>query len=305
MTIAIHIKDLHKKYPTNIALKGINLEIKEGEFFGLLGPNGAGKTTTINILTGLANKTSGEAKLFNKDVVKDYREARSLIGLVPQEFNIDQFETVYNILFFNAGYFGIPESERPSRIKSLLKRLNLWEKKNSKFRTLSGGMKRKVMIARALLHKPRILILDEPTAGVDVETRRHMWEYFRELNEKGTTILLTTHYIEEAEEMCDRIAIINHGKIIKLDDKKNIMKVLGGERAILSLETPIKIIPKELKKHKAEILNGGNIISIPFKGGIKQWQMVLKDIEKTNLKVDSIETQRKRLEDIFVELIHK
>jgi ABC-2 type transport system ATP-binding protein len=230
MDEAIVIKDLVKKYKGVNALKGISLAIKKGEFFGLLGPNGAGKTTTINIIMGLTNKTSGGAMLFGKDVVKDYKEARAFIGLVPQEFNFDIFETVYNILFFNAGYFGIPRSERKGRIEQVLKDLNLWHKKDAQAMALSGGMKRKLMIARALIHKPKILILDEPTAGVDVETRKAMWNYLRELNKKGITILLTTHYIEEAEDLCERLAIMNKGEIVKLDTKKNILKLLEGKK---------------------------------------------------------------------------
>ena len=226
---SITIKNLIKKYPNVTAVNGINLEINEGEFFGLLGPNGAGKSTLINILTGLCNKTSGDVLLFGKNVIHDYQEARALIGLVPQEFNFDIFEKVYNILDFNAGYFGIPAKERKKRIKKVLRDLGLYEKRNVPAQHLSGGMKRKLMIARALLHQPKILILDEPTAGVDVETRKLMWEYLRKLNKQGTTILLTTHYLEEAEALCGRIAIINKGKIIKLDLKENLLKLHGKD----------------------------------------------------------------------------
>ena len=196
---AITIKDLVKTYPSTEALKGVSLTLKPGEFFALLGPNGAGKTTMIQIMTGLCNKTSGEVSLFNKDVYQDYVEARQLIGLVPQDFNFDIFEKVYNILYYNAGYFWIPAKERPARIEKILKDLNLWEKKDAMAMQLSGGMKRKLMIARALVHQPKILILDEPTAGVDVETRQTMWTYLKKLNQDGTTILLTTHYLEEAD----------------------------------------------------------------------------------------------------------
>ncbi len=223
---AITIRDLKKTYNGIEALKGISLSIKAGEFFALLGPNGAGKTTTIGILTGLVNKTSGEATLFGKDVDQDYEEARSLIGLVPQEFNFDRFEKVYNILFFNAGYFHIPRKERPAKIKKVLEELGLWEKRDVPAMQLSGGMKRKVMIARALIHEPKILILDEPTAGVDVETRKTLWEYLKKLNKEGTTILLTTHYLEEAERLCTRVAIIHQGDIIKVETTKNL---LAGE----------------------------------------------------------------------------
>ncbi|HIJ10723.1 TPA: ABC transporter ATP-binding protein [Candidatus Woesearchaeota archaeon] len=221
---AISITNLTKTYPNTEALKGISLDIKPGEFFGLLGPNGAGKSTTIGILTGLVNKTKGKVTLFGKDVEMEYRDARALIGLVPQEFNFDIFEKVYKLLYFNAGYFEIPKDERHDRIKELLTALGLWEKRDVRMRTLSGGMKRKVMIARALLHKPKILILDEPTAGVDVETRKVMWKYLKKLNKEGTTILLTTHYLEEAEALCERIAIINHGEIVTLDTKVNLKK---------------------------------------------------------------------------------
>ena len=227
---AITIKNLVKEYPDLKAVNNISLEINEGEFFGLLGPNGAGKTTTIGILTGLTNKTSGEVTLFDKDVVADYEEARSFIGLVPQEFNFDIFEKVINILIFNAGYFGIPKKEALPIIEKILKDLKLWDKKDAQARFLSGGMKRKLMIARALVHKPKILILDEPTAGVDVETRKSMWEYLKALNKSGTTILLTTHYLEEAEELCERIAIINHGKIIEIDKKEKLLKKHGDKK---------------------------------------------------------------------------
>jgi ABC-2 type transport system ATP-binding protein len=224
---AISIKNLVKEYPKDTAVDNISLDIKKGEFFGLLGPNGAGKTTTIGILTGLVNKTSGEVKLHGKDVVTDYLEARKLIGLVPQEFNFDLFGKVYNILYFSAGYFGMPAKERPARIKQVLEDLRLWDKKDAKALELSGGMKRKLMIARALMHNPKILILDEPTAGVDVETRRYMWGYLKKLNEQGTTILLTTHYIEEAEQLCEKIAIINKGKIVKMDTTKKLLEGNG------------------------------------------------------------------------------
>ena len=227
---AISIKDLVKTYPNTEALKGVSLQIKKGEFFALLGPNGAGKTTMIQIMTGLCNKTSGEVSLFNKDVYQDYVEARQLIGLVPQDFNFDIFEKVYNILYYNAGYFWIPAKERGPRIEKILKDLGLWEKKDSPAIQLSGGMKRKLMIARALVHNPKILILAEPTAGVDVETRQTMWTYLKKLNQDGTTILLTTHYLEEAEKLCDRIAIINKGKIIKVDTKDNLLKEHGNKK---------------------------------------------------------------------------
>lgn len=220
---AISIKGLVKEYGAVKAVRGIDLEIQEGEFFGLLGPNGAGKSTTIGILTGLVNKSEGEVSLFGKDVAQDYVEARRLIGLVPQEFNFDIFEKVWKILDFNAGFFGMAKGPRRKRSEELLRMLGLWEKRNAMARELSGGMKRKLMIARALMHSPRILILDEPTAGVDVEARRSMWSFLERLNKKGVTILYTTHYLEEAERLCTRIGIINDGKIIALDEKDALL----------------------------------------------------------------------------------
>ena len=238
MPDAITIKNLTKSYAAGSeALKNITLSVKPGEFFALLGPNGAGKTTTINILAGLVNNSGGEVLLFGKDVYTEYVEARSYIGLVPQEFNLDIWETVYRTLYYNAGYFCLPRPQRAEKIEKLLRKLDLWDKRDSKIRELSGGMKRKVMIARALIHEPKILILDEPTAGVDVETRKLMWNYFRELNQRGVTILLTTHYIEEAEELCERIAIINQGKIIALDKKEHMLALHKAKIAIQKLES--------------------------------------------------------------------
>ena len=224
---AVSIKNLTKTYKgANLdvhALKGINLEINTGEFFALLGPNGAGKTTTINILCSLVLKTSGEVKINGFDVEKDYREARSSIGLVPQEFNLDIFSTVRDTLIFQAGYYGIPAKKAEVRMESLLKDLGLTEKKNAQIRELSGGMKRRVLIARALMHEPKVLILDEPTAGVDVELRHTLWKFMKRINHEGVTIILTTHYIEEAQELCKRVAIINHGEIIALDNIEDLL----------------------------------------------------------------------------------
>ena len=291
---AVTISALRKEYPKIVALKGINLEIEEGEFFGLLGQNGAGKTTTINILTGLGNKTSGEVKLFDKDVVTDYEEARRLIGLVPQEFNLAFWETVYNTLFFNAGFFGIPRKERPVLIEKLLKELGLWKKREARVIELSGGMKRKLMIARALLHQPKILVLDEPTAGVDVETRKGLWEYFSKLNKQGTTILLTTHYLEEAEELCERIAIIHKGEIIALDTTKNLLKKFGQETIIITLKKRPEKIPRILEKY-APLIDQKKII-IPFKD--TSFNALLADFHNAQLDIENLEMHRPNLEDI-------
>ena len=231
MALALEVKDLVKKYPASggagaakVAVDGISFEIKKGEFFGFLGPNGAGKTSTISCITGTASVTSGEIKVFGLDVVKNYREARKKIGISPQEYNVDIFAKPKDILYFVAGYFGIPKKERLERIDAVTKELGLEKYMDTPFRALSGGYKRRVMIARAMVHDPDLLILDEPTAGVDVELRHDMWRILTDLNKKGKTILLTTHYLEEAEKLCDRIAIIFGGKIVSLESKDELIK---------------------------------------------------------------------------------
>ncbi len=304
MTDAITIHQLTKTYLSGtVALKGITFSIKAGEFFALLGPNGAGKTTAINIITGLANKTGGDALLFGKDVVKDYREARALVGLVPQEFNVDQFEKVSKVLYFNGGYFGLSRPERFNRIGRLLKDLSLEEKRDTKFRELSGGMKRKLLIARALIHDPPILILDEPTAGVDVETRRFLWDYFRQLNRQGKTILLTTHYIEEAEELCQRIAVINKGEIVALDKKQNLLALLERETMTLHLKRKIGRIPKQLQKYHPQEQDA--IITIEYNPQKEEAQEILDAIQAAKLPLLKIETSRTTLEDVFLHLTKK
>ena len=303
MTDAITIKNLHKKYPALTALHDITLSIPPGEFFALLGPNGAGKTTTINILTGLCNKTSGSVHLFGKDIVKEYQDARALIGLVPQEFNMDLFEKAYNVLYFNAGYFGIPRSARAARIEKLFRGLDLWEKRDTKVRELSGGMKRKLMIARALIHQPKILILDEPTAGVDVETRKALWKYFRKLNTEGVTILLTTHYIEEAEELCQRIAIINKGNIVALDTTQNLLRLLQGETMTVFLEKPLEKVPKILTKYSVVLNQHTMVFSLdPKQSSITP---LLEDLLQAHLSIVKIESSKNKLEDVFLHLTKK
>lgn len=230
MAKAIEIVDLRKQYAGGVeALKGINLEVEEGDFFALLGPNGAGKTTMIGILTSLVTKTSGEARVFGASLETDKDLAKTYIGLVPQEFNFNIFEKVIDIVVTQAGYYGIPRKEAMSRAEELLKALGLWDKRNEKSQSLSGGMKRRLMIARGLVHQPRLLILDEPTAGVDVEMRLSMWEFLRKLNEQGTTIILTTHYLEEAEELCRNIAIINQGQIAIHESMQSLLQRHGKE----------------------------------------------------------------------------
>ncbi len=303
-TEAITIKNLRKEYsPGTIALKGITFSIKEGELFALLGPNGAGKTTAINILAGLTNKTSGDALLLGKDVITNYQEARLVLGLVPQEFNLDWFEKVEKVLFYNAGYFGIPRKERAAKIEQLLRDLNLWDKRKAKVRELSGGMKRKLMIARALLHEPKILILDEPTAGVDVETRKALWDYFRKLNRQGVTILLTTHYIEEAEELCKRIAIINKGEIIALDKKENMLDLLEKETIAVTLSEKLAQVPENLKKYQPLLKNG--TLTLEFNPKKESFSDILRMLHKTKIPIKKMETMKTTLEDVFLHLTKK
>ena len=276
------------------------MEVREGEFFGFLGPNGAGKTTTINILAGLTTYKDGEVKVFGNDVVQDYRQVRQLIGLVPQEFNFDDYFNVDEILRFYAGYFGLRRSEARRRVDQLLHQFNLVEKRKTHVRQLSGGMKRRLLIARALIHNPKILILDEPTAGVDVELRRNLWRALQELNEQGTTILLTTHYIEEAERLARRIGIINHGKMIALDDKDNLIEQLQKTSLDLTLTKPIETVPEPLKKYRAFLLDDDKI-RIVCEGNDRKAD-ILEDVQKAGLEVRREEVTRSSLEDIFIDL---
>ena len=301
MAAALTIQNLTKSYPNGTkALQGITFSIKAGEFVALLGPNGAGKTTTINIIAGLCNQTSGAVLLFGKDVVKEYQQARSYLGLVPQEFNFDIFETVYKVLFFNAGYFGVPRSQRAARIKKILQELGLWEKRNTTVRELSGGMKRKLLIARALIHQPQFIILDEPTAGVDVETRKTLWNYFRKLNQHGTTILLTTHYIEEAEELCERIAIINQGKIIALDTKERLLGLLERETIIINLKNTLAQIPAALQKYHPLLTE--RTLTLEFNPNQDDFSAILALLQRNKLQVLRIETSKTTLEEVFLHL---
>ncbi|MEE9282457.1 MAG: ABC transporter ATP-binding protein [Nitrososphaerales archaeon] len=300
MEPAITIKGLTKFYGDLRALDNFSMEVREGEFFGFLGPNGAGKTTTINILAGLTTYKDGEVKVFGKDVVRDYREARKLIGLMPQEFNFDDYFNIDEILLFYAGYFGIRRNEARKRIDELLDQLGLTEKRKTHVRQLSGGMKRRLLIARALIHNPKILILDEPTAGVDVELRRKLWRFMQELNKQGTTILLTTHYIEEAERLAKRIGIINHGKIIALDYKDKLVEELRKTNLDLTLAKPIKAIPQPLRKYRAFLLDDSKI-RIVCEGNASKTE-ILEDVKKAGLEVKTEEVTRSSLEDIFIDL---
>jgi len=297
--IAISIKNLVKNYDGTEAVKDIGFEIKQGEFFGFLGPNGAGKTSTINSITGIANFDSGKIEVFGSDVVKDYRKARAFIGLAPQEFNFDPFLTVLDTLVYQGGYYGIPKTVCIKKANELMKIFGLYEKRNAGIKALSGGLKRRLTIARALIHKPKILILDEPTAGVDVELRHYLWDLLKKLNKNGTTIFLTTHYIEEAEKLCDRICIINKGKIIEIDDKKKLMKRFSKSQIIIELRDTIKTIPKNIEKYNCKI-SGKNLIFFEDKIKINE---ILKVIEKNKMEIADINIESSSLEDIFVKMV--
>lgn len=300
----ISVSDLTKTYASGFeALKKINLEIKSGEIFALLGPNGAGKTTLISIICGIVNPTQGVVMADGHDVIKDYRAARSKIGLVPQELSTDSFETVWATVSFSRGLFGKPAN--PAYIEKVLKDLSLWDRKDSKILTLSGGMKRRVMIAKALSHEPRILFLDEPTAGVDVELRRDMWEMVRSLRATGVTIILTTHYIGEAEEMADRIGVISKGEIILVEDKIALMNKLGKKQLTLHLQTSLHTIPAELAGYQLDLSADGYELVYTFdaqrdRTGIAA---LLRQLSEVGIDFKDLQTSQSSLEEIFVSLV--
>lgn len=304
MHSVITISDLSKTYASGFrALKFVNLEIRRGEIFALLGPNGAGKTTLISIVCGIVNPSEGKVAIDGHDIIDDYRAARDLIGLVPQELHTDAFETVWATVNFSRGLFGKPRN--PAYLEKVLRDLSLWDKKDSKIMTLSGGMKRRVMIAKALSHEPRILFLDEPTAGVDVELRRDMWNLVRALRESGVTIILTTHYIEEAEEMADRIGVINRGELILVEDKRELMRKLGQKQLTLHLHKPLAAVPAELAAHRLALANGGRdlIYSYDTQGERTGITALLGDLNKAGIRFRDLETTQSSLEDIFVGLV--
>lgn len=298
---AISIKSLVKNYNGTEAVNNISFDINQGEFFGFLGPNGAGKTSTINSITGVANFNSGKIEVFGNDVVKDYRKARSYIGLAPQEFDFDPFLTVFETLVYQGGYYGIPKNACIKRAKELMKIFGLYEKRNSGIKALSGGLKRRLIIARALIHKPKILILDEPTAGVDVELRHYLWDFLRKLNKKGTTIFLTTHYIEEAEKLCDRVCILHKGKILEIDDKKNMIKKFSKSQIVIVLKEKLRKIPKNLEKYHTKAVDNSLIF---FEDKVKVNE-ILKAIERNNIEISDINVQSSSLEDIFISMVRK
>lgn len=302
MTYAIEISDLKKRYDSGFeALKGIDLKVEKGDFFALLGPNGAGKSTTIGILCSLVNKTSGNVSIFGTNIDKDFAKAKKYLGVVPQEFNFNVFETVFNVVVTQAGFYGISRFVAEERAEKYLKQLDLWDKRNDQSRMLSGGMKRRLMIARALIHEPEVLILDEPTAGVDIELRRSMWEFIKKLNEQGTTIILTTHYLEEAEQLCRNIAIINAGEIVENTSVKALLKTLNQETFILDLDTSLPngwalpgfsvVMSKDASTIEVEVIKGQSINAI------------FQALDAISVNVVSMRNKSNRLEELFVKLI--
>ncbi|MBT8117711.1 MAG: ABC transporter ATP-binding protein [Gammaproteobacteria bacterium] len=301
MPAALKLRDLRKTYKGgHEALKGISLEVAEGDFFALLGPNGAGKTTAIGIIASLVNKSSGSVEVFGHDLDRELSAAKACLGLVPQEFNFNMFEPVVEVVANQAGYYGIPRAEACRRAEKYLKRLDLWDKRRMMSRNLSGGMKRRLMIARALVHEPRLLILDEPTAGVDIEIRRSMWSYLREINAAGTTIILTTHYLEEAESLCRNIAIIDEGELIENTSTRSLLNTLSMETFVLDLDTPLAELP-ELEQHRlvrvdentleAEIRRDESINSL------------FAELTRQGIKVSSMRNKTNRLEELFMNLV--
>jgi ABC-2 type transport system ATP-binding protein len=300
----ISVSNLTKTYATGFqALKNVNLEIRKGEIFALLGPNGAGKTTLISIICGIVNPTQGTILADGHDIIRDYRAARSRIGLVPQELTTDAFESVWATVKFSRGLFGKPPN--PAYLEKVLRDLSLWDKRDSRIMALSGGMKRRVMIAKALSHEPNILFLDEPTAGVDVELRRSMWEMVRGLRESGVTIILTTHYIEEAQEMADRIGVISKGEIILTEDKDVLMKKLGSKRLTLQLRQPLQSIPAALADARLELTNEGNELVYTFdtQGERTGIASLLSKLSEHGITIRDLQTKESSLEDIFVSLV--
>lgn len=298
---ALEIRDLSKTYDSGVqALKGIDLDVEEGEFCALLGPNGAGKTTTIGILTSLVTKTRGTVRIFGHDIDTDLPMAKSCLGLVPQEINLNLFEKVLNIVVTQAGYYGIPRRVALERAERYLSQLHLWDRRDSIARSLSGGMKRRLMIARALIHEPRLLILDEPTAGVDIEIRRSMWQFLRKINAEGTTIILTTHYLEEAENLCRHVAIIDHGLIIENDRMSNVLRKLSVETFVLNLEAPLDVVP-DLIGYQLRLVDPTTLeVDVESRHGIND---LFSALSSRGLRVTSMRNKANRLEELFIRLV--
>ena len=302
----IIINNLSKIYKNGFnALKSVNLNIKKGEIFAMLGPNGAGKTTLISIICGIVKPSSGKVTIDNFDIIDDYRETRSRIGLVPQELTLEQFETVFNNVSYSRGLYG--KKPDPNHIEKILRQLSLWDKKDQRLRQLSGGMKRRVLIAKALSHEPSILFLDEPTAGVDVELRQDMWKIVEELRKTGVTIILTTHYIEEAEAIADRVGVINQGEIIVVEETKELLKKMGHKKLTVELQDEISKIPDSLEKYKLAL--GKNKMSIDYTYNVQAEQTgitnLLQDLKDAGLKLKDLKTEQSTLEKIFVNLVRE
>ena len=306
MQNVVSIKKLSKIYDNNFqALKNITLDIKKNEIIALLGPNGAGKTTMISIICGIVIPTSGSVTVDNFDIIKDYRRTRSLIGLVPQELSLEQFEYVFNNVSYTRGLYG--KAPNPSLIEKILKDLSLWDKRNSRINELSGGMKRRVLIAKALSHEPSVLFLDEPSAGVDVELRQEMWQVIKDLRNSGVTIILTTHYIEEAEAIADRVAVINKGELLVVDNTSDLVKSMGQKTLVIELQEAIQVLPSKLERYNLTVLNNGLSISYNYDSSSKQTGItsLLQDMKETGLKLKDLKTEQSSLENIFVELVRE
>lgn len=300
--VALQVSGLTKRYGAAQALKGISFSVNEGEFLALLGPNGAGKSTTIGVICGLVNKTGGTVAIFGHDIDNDFPRAKTRVGLVPQEFNFGQFEKVFDICVTQAGYYGIPAKTGEQRAEKYLRRLGLWEKRNEQARALSGGMKRRLMIARALVHEPKLLILDEPTAGVDIELRRSMWEFLRELNRQGTTIILTTHYLEEAESLCRRVCIIDQGVIVEDTDTRSLLGKLTMETFILDLAAPLAAAPA-IAGYTCRLTEPATLeVDVP-KG--QQLNDLFAALTAAGIGVQSLRNRANRLEELFVSLVQQ
>ncbi len=306
MPPVICVSNLSKVYASGFrALKDVNLDIRRGEIFALLGPNGAGKTTLINIVCGIVNRSAGDVSVDGHDILRDYRVVRAMIGLVPQELTTDAFETVWGTVSFSRGLFG--KRKNPAHIEKVLKEMSLWDKKDDQLRTLSGGMKRRVLIAKALSHEPQILFLDEPTAGVDVELRKDMWQVVRSLRASGVTIILTTHYIEEAENIADRIGVINHGEIILVEDKVELMRKLGNKQLTLELQKNLDAVPAALAAYNLTLAAGGAelIYTYDTQGERTGITTLLRDLSEAGIRFKDLRTTQSSLEDIFVGLVSK
>ena len=300
---ALEISDLRKVYSGGTeALKGISLKVKDGDFYALLGPNGAGKSSTIGIIGTLVTKTSGSVKIFSNDIDKDVSAAKSILGVVSQEINFSQFEKVIDIVTTQAGYYGITKSIAKPKVKNMLNRLGLWDKRNDQARTLSGGYKRRLMIAKALIHEPKLLILDEPTAGVDIELRREMWDFLKEINKNGTTIILTTHYLEEAEQLCRNIGIIDQGEIIADTSMKDLLSRLDVQGFVLDLEEPLEDEPN-IEGFELRLEDSLTLVTAISKD--KSINSLFNELNKIGIKVKSMRNESNRLEELFIEMIKK